>query len=685
MMAGNGMSIPDDPIGPLPPDGNTIPKAFVKTAKRLGHDHIAMRKKKYGIWQEYSWAESLQHVHDFCMGLVSLGLERGDKVSIVGDNDLEYYWAEIAAQAAGAATIGIFTDATPRELEFLVNNSDTVFIVAHDQEQCDRALEIRDSVSQVKKVIYWDPKGLIGYDVPWLISFTEVEEMGRQYAAEHPGKFEALVEQGQPDDIAVLSYTSGTTSLPKGAIISHSNLLYGSQHAATIMPVYQGDDYVSFSPLAWITEQSLGLTMHAVTGMIVNFPEKAETVQQDIREIAPVMLLFPSRLWESLVRMVQANMNDAHWVNRILYRVFLSIGMKIADMQDRNERLNPFWRFLQFIGELALFAPLRDKLGLSRIRYAYTSGAATSPDILRFFRAIRVDLHQLYGSTECQGHTIHYPGDVRLGTVGRPLPTVQVMIDDDSQILVKSRSVFQGYYKSEEKTEEAFTDDGWFQTGDAGYIDQNGHLIYLDRMNDLITLAGDKHFSPQYIEGRLKFSPYIQDVMAVGSFDMPYVSVLMTIHFDNVARWAEKRGIAFTTMVDLSQKDRVADLILDDINRTNETLPDEARIRRFVILPRAFDADESELTRTRKLRRRFMEQKYGDILNAIYGGDDIVIVRSEVSYQDGRVGHTETEVRVRDVGDTSDLPDLNMQATQEDQADIDNPISATNEHMVTED
>lgn len=664
-MAFNDFEIPNDPIGPLSPDADTLPKNLLKAVEQYGDTSIAMRKKRYGIWQEYTWADSLQHVRDFCLGLVSIGLEREDKVCIVGDNDPEYYWAELAVQSAGGTTIGIFTDASPRELEFLITNSDATFLVAHDQEQCDNAFEIRDNIPNVKKVIYWDEQSLQGYDDPWLISFREVEQLGREYAKNNPNRFIELVNEGKGEDIAILSYTSGTTSLPKGAMIQHRNLIYGSRHAAHIGPIYETDDYVSFSPMAWITEQSLGLTRHLIDGMMVNFPENSETVQQDIREVAPVIMLFPSRLWESLVSQVQAQMQDADKINKFLYRNFLKIGYRSVDLEDKGQKPSLYWRFMQWVGEIALFAPLRDKLGLSRLRYAYTSGASLSPDVLRFFRAINVELYQLYGSTECQGHTAHFPNDVRFGTVGKPLPTVQIRISDEGEIQIKSRSMFIGYYKSEDKTGEAFTEDGWFKSGDAGYIDENGHLIYLDRVKDMIHLSGGEAFSPQYIEGRLKFSPYIQDVMAVGSFDMPYVSALITLNFDNIARWAEKQGLAFTTLADLSQRQEIADLLMQDIERTNQTQPVAGHIRRFVILPRTFDPDEEELTRTRKIRRRYMEQKYGDILNAIYSGQPSLIVRSEVRYRDGRVGQTETPVEIRNVGSIDDLPKIKFEEKEQ--------------------
>ncbi|MCI0710352.1 MAG: AMP-binding protein [Chloroflexi bacterium] len=645
-----------DPVPALRADADTLPKLFMHTARRLGASQVAMRKKHLGVWQEYTWADSLQRVRNVCLGLVELGLKRGDKVSIIGDNDPEYYWAELAAQSAGGTTLGIFTDATPRELEYLLTDSDTTIVIAHDQEQVDKILEIREQLPKLLKVVYWDAKGLQNYETDWIISWDDVEVLGQAVHERDPQRYETLVNEGSGDDIAILSYTSGTTSLPKGAMISHANLYFGSQHStAELMPVYMGDDYVSFSPLAWITEQSLGMANHVIHAMVVNFPEAAGTVQQDIREIAPVTLLFPSRLWESLVRTVQANMVDADIINRTIYRLFLPVGYKMAEFEERRKQPPIHWRVLNGIGELLLFAPLRDKLGLTRLRYGYTSGSAISPEVLKFFRAININLHQLYGSTECQGHTIHYPGEVKVGTVGKPMPTVQVKIDDDGQILIKSRAVFQGYYKSPEKTEEAKKDD-WFHTGDSGYFDEDGHLVYLDRMKDLIELGGGERFSPQYIEGSLKFSPYVHDVMALGSVEMPYVSALITIDFENVARWAENRGINFTTMVDLSQRDEVNELILKDIERVNEQLPPASRIRRFVIMPRSFDADESELTRTRKLRRGFMEQKYSEILGAIYGGHDSVVLTSEVRYRDGRVGQTESDIVVRTVGDAQDLP-----------------------------
>lgn len=644
-------------VQPLDPQLDTLPKQFLARVREHGGNKVAMRKKRYGIWMQFTWQDSFQHVHDFCLGLISLGLQRGDKILIIGDNDPEYYWAELAAHSAGMTTVGAFTDAAPKEIQYIATNSDSVLVVAHDQEQVDKLLEIQTELPNIRYVVYWDDRGLFNYEDPWLMSFEDVEELGRQYGRQNPSAFEENVRLGSSEDYAIFSYTSGTTGLPKAAMITHANLLFGNRHVASIQSLQPGDDHVSFSPMAWIAEQGLGLANHLVYSVVVNFPEKPETVQHDIREIAPHTLLFASRLWESLVSMVQARMADSNWLNRKLYEWFMPVGYRMAEMAERKVQPGAWQRFLYWMGDMAVFAPLRDKMGLRRIRFAYTSGAAVSPEIIRFFRALNIQLLQLYGSTECQTHTLHYVNDVQLGTVGKPPPGVQIKVTEQGEVAVKSRSVFVGYYKAPEKTAEVLR-DGWFYTGDAGYIDDNGHLVYLDRMSDMRELSDTEKFSPQFIEVRLKFSQYIQDVMTIGSREMPYVTALVTLNFDNTARWAEKRGLSFTTMVDLSQKPPVYDLIEREVENINKSLPPASRIRKFAILYKTFDADESELTRTRKLRRRTLEERYGDIIHGMYEGKDKVQVQAEVTYQDGRKGLTETEVSIRSVGDVSDLPVL---------------------------
>jgi long-chain acyl-CoA synthetase len=641
---GNGY----EQASPLEPERDTVPKAFLVSAKKYSN-RVAMRKKRYGIWQEYTWEESLRHVKHFSLGLVALGLQPGETVSIVGENDPEFYWAQYAVHSAGAISVAIFTDANPQELQFVVTNSDSVFLIAHDQEQCDKALELRETFSNIRKVIYWNDRGLWNYRDDWLMSFEDVEVLGAAYEKEHPNAFEGRIAEGKPDDIAILSYTSGTSGLPKGAMVMHKNLIYATEHTKKTVPTYEHDEYVSFSPLAWITEQGLGYAGHARNGFTVNFPEGPETVQTDIREIAPSSLLFPSRIWENLARTVQMRVNDSSVINRLLYRLFMPVAYRVIDLEDEGKPIPPHIRFARSIADITVLQPLRDKIGMTRMRNAFTSGAVLSPDVLRFFRAVGVTLKSIYGSTEMQGAAMHHDGNVKLASVGAPVPGVQIKIAEDGEIRVRSRGVFHGYYKLPEKTTEAFDEEGFFRTGDAGYVDEDGHVIYLDRVKDMIELANGEKFSPQYIEGRLKFSPYLQDVMAVGGFDMEFVTAIMIIDFENVSRWAEKNRVSFTTYVDLTQKPEVYNLIKKEVERVNQTLPPAARIKKFVILHKAFDADEAELTRTRKLRRHALEKRYGEMLDAMYGNLEKVTVSAEVKYRDGRTGVVETDVRVMSV------------------------------------
>ncbi len=623
---------------------DTLPKYLLDTTARQPKQ-IAMRKKYLGIWREFTWEESCANVRDFALGLVSLGLKRGDKVAILGENDPEYYWAEIGVQCAGAVAVGIFTDAGPAEIQYVVSHSDAAFVLAKDQEQCDKVLAGRAQLPLVKKVIYWEERGMWNYHDDWLMSFAAVQKLGRERHAREPHPFEQIIAEGQGDDLAIFCYTSGTTGQPKGAMITHHNLIAGYQNVTQIDTRRRTDEFLSFLPMAWITEHVLGLTGHVIAGNVVSFPEEPETVQQNMREIAPHSLLFSSRLWENVVSTIQVRINDTSRINRLLYNTFLPIGYRVADLKFAKKPVPLHLRALNALGEALVFQPLRDKFGLNRVRIAYTSGSALSPDMLRFCRAVGLNLKQLYGSTEAEIHTFHRDDDIKFESVGKPAPGVQVQISAEGEILVKSDCVFQGYYKSPQTTAEKLT-DGWFHTGDAGYLDADGHLIYLDRVADLIELAGGQKYSPQYIEGRLKFSPYTKDVMTIGGKQRPYVTAIINIDFENVGRWAERHGLGYTTFVDLSQKPEVYDLIRADVERVNKTLPPPARVRKFVLLHKEFDPDEAELTRTRKLRRGFMEERYREMIETMYGGGNQVSVRASVKYRDGRTGIIETAVRV---------------------------------------
>jgi len=630
---------------------DTLPKSLIASYQKYGAGKTAMRQKDMGLWRSFTWDHSYQQVRKLSLGLIKLGLNRGDKVCIIGDNDPQYFWAQLAIQVRGGVAVGIFTDSSPAEIEYIVNHSDAVFVFAKDQEQCDKLLDIQSQVPNVRQVIYWEDKGLWNYDQPWLMSYKHVQTLGETLDEEQPNLFDENTDLGKGEDLAIFCYTSGTTDLPKGAMITHSNLISGCDQTLVVDPRSDTDEYLSFLPPAWITENVLGLTVHLRSGMVVNFPEAPETVQENIREITPNALLFSARLWENMMSIVQIRMADTSRINQFLYKIFMPIGFKVANLRyEQRKPVGIIWQFLDRLGEFAIFQPMRDKFGLTNVTSAYSSGAALNPEVIRFFRAIGVNIKQLYGSTEANVHTLHVGDDVKFETVGIPVPGLEVKITGHSEILISSANVFKGYYKNPEATENALRVDEqgktWFHTGDAGYIDEDGHLIFMDRVKEMIAIGSDEKYSPQYIEGQLKFSPYIRDVMTLGGADKPFVSALINIEFDNVGRWAEKEGIPYTTFVDLSQRPEVYELIGTDVERVNRYLPPAARIHKFVLMHKEFDADEGELTRTRKLRRNLLSERYADMITTMYSGGDTVQVRATVKYRDGREGISETAIRV---------------------------------------
>ena len=630
---------------------NTLPKLLKKNADKYGDRKIAMRVKDRGIWQRFTWKDYYERVKYFSLGLISLGIKRGDKISILGENKPEIFWAELAAQAAGGTAVDIYTDCTPPEVKFFVTDSDSTFVVAHDQEQVDKIFQIKDDLPLVKKVIYWDPKGLWNYEDPILISFPEVIHLGQSYERDHSGLFEENIEKGEGDEIAIICYTSGTTGLPKGAMISQKGLVTIAQAWRDVDHWCDQDRYVSFLHPAWITEQAVGVAGQLVSGMEVNFPEEPETVQENIREIGPTILFFAPRLWENINRMIQAKVTDTSALRKWIYHLLLPLGYKTAEYCSSKKGLGLFWRILYHIANWVLFRPLRDRVGLSRIRCAYTAGSAVSPDILNYFQAIGVNIKQLYGGSEQGLVTIHLDGEIKYETSGTPMPGVEVRLSPEGEILVKGDNIISGYYKNLEATRKKIR-DSWYYTGDFGYIDDDRHLVVIDRMEDLKELKGGRKFSPQFAEIRLRFCPYIKDALVIGGEDKDLVTAIINIDLDNVSRWAEARRIPYTTFTDLSQKPEVIELIKKDIQRINKFLPEWSRIRKFVNLYKEFDADEAELTRTRKLRRTFVENRYSDLITALYGKDREYNVEASVTYRDGRKGVIKTSIHINEMEET---------------------------------
>ncbi|MDI6906662.1 MAG: AMP-binding protein [Thermoanaerobacterales bacterium] len=625
----------------------TLPQLLYRNATRYGRK-VALREKDYGIWQPISWLEYLEQVRLFALGLAALGFGRGDKLAIIGDNRPEWVWSELAAQSLGGVAVGLYQDSLPRELAYVIDHSDAVLLVVEDQEQVDKMLEIKDRMPRVRRVIYYDPKGLKNYRDDLLLSFTAVQEMGGRFGEEHPGYFEAALEEGRGEDVAIIAYTSGTTGAPKGAVLTHANLLNMARSLLSIDPRTDRDEFLSFLPLAWLGEQMMSISAGLWSGMTVNFPEEPETVQQNLKEIGPHVVFSPPRIWEDMVSRVQVKIKDASRLKRTAYRVMMPVGYRMADCRFTGRRPSILLRFLYFWADLVLFSGIKDHLGLTRLKHAYTGGAALGPDVFRFFHALGVNLKQIYGQTEIAGISVtHRDGAIKFHTVGVPIPGTEVRISEEGEIISRSPSVFLGYYKDEAATAAALK-DGWLHSGDAGYLDEDGHLVVIDRLKDVMRLSDGSAFSPQFIENKLKFSPYIKEAVALGR-DRPFVAAMLNIDMGNVGKWAEDRQIPYTTYIDLATKAEVRDLLAGEVARVNHDLPPAGRVRRFVILHKELDADDEELTRTRKVRRGFVAEKYAAVVEALYGAANAVQVETVVQYRDGRRTTIGTELVIVDM------------------------------------
>ena len=626
---------------------DTVPKLIMHNREKWG-GRTAMCMKKYGVWQRYSWEDYYQNVKHFSLGLISLGLEPGDVVCIIGDNEPEWFWGEFAVQAAGGIATGIFVDCIPSEVKYIASHADAKFAIVNDQEQTDKFLEIKEELPSLKKVIYWDPKGLRNYDDPILISFTEVMELGRKYEEAHRGSFEQNVARGMGSDTSFIYYTSGTTGLPKGAVLTHRALINTAKGFISRYPLGENDDLISNFPAAWVGDSFFATIPHLLTGARLNFPEEPETIAEDTREVGPNFVIYGPRQWEGLVSEIQVKMIDAHPLKRFIYRLFLPVGRKMADINFAGKTPNLFWRAVHGIAYALLFRPLKDQLGLSGVKFAVTGSSVLSLDTFQLIHAIGIELRQNYASTEAGFISSHGKGEIHFESVGRPVLGTEVRVTDEGELLVRSDCMFREYYKDPQKTVGVLI-DGWCHTGDAVHVDDGGHLIFMDRLEHMGELSSGIKYAPQYIEGRLRFSPYIKDAMVIGGRDRDFVSAIINMDFTMVGKWAERNRIPYTTFVDLSQKREVADLVQEDLVRVNGYLPEQSRVKRFVLMHKEFDPDEAELTRTRKLRREFMEERYKDLIDAMYGDSGEVSVEAAVTYRDGRKGTVSTTIKVRSI------------------------------------
>ncbi|NIS73868.1 MAG: AMP-binding protein [Deltaproteobacteria bacterium] len=627
---------------------DSFPKLLRYQAERFGDNKVALREKEFGIWQEFTWKTYFERVKFFALGMVSLGLKKGEKVSIIGDNRPEWVMAELAAQSAGAIPLGIYQDSTLKEVSYVIDHSDSTFVVAEDQEQVDKILDIKDQLPKVRYVIFSDPRGMRIYRDSHLIDFNEVENFGRELDEREPELFEKMIEETSWEDLALICYTSGTTGFPKGSMLSYKNLLSMAKNLHQIDPKRESDDYVSFLPLAWIGEQMMSLSSALLVGFTVNFPEEPETVQENIREIGPNEMFSPPRIWENMTSTVQVKILDATRLKRFLYNLFLPVGHRYADCKFKKVRPSLILRVLYDIGYLAVFRALKDRLGLLRIRTAYTGGAALGPDVFRFFHAIGVNLKQIYGQTEISGIScVHRNDDIDFDSVGKPIEETEIKLAPDGEILSKSTSVFSGYYKDHESTVKTLA-DGWLHSGDAGYFTESGHLVVIDRLKDVMTLNDGTIFSPQFIENKLKFSPYIKEAVCMGH-GKDYIAAMICIDYPNVGKWAETRKISYTTYTDLAAKKDIYEMLEKEVIIVNDTLPKESRIRKFVLLYKELDADDDELTRTRKVRRGFVAERYREVIDAMYSEAEDIYIEATIKYQDGKTSHIKTTMVIKDL------------------------------------
>lgn len=624
---------------------DTFPKLLVRNAWRLP-DRVALREKEFGIWQSFTWTQYRDHVRDFALGLRALGMGRGDKLAIIGNNRPEWVWSEVAAQSLGAASVGIYQDSNLNEVAFVIDHCDATIVVAEDQEQVDKILDMLDKLPKVRHVVYTDPRGLRKYDHPALLSFEAVEEKGRALGAQKPDLWLEEVRAGQPEDLAIISYTSGTTGFPKGAMLSFRNLLGMALNLLDVDAKRPEDEFVSFLPLAWIGEQMMSLSSALAVGFTVNFPESPETVAEDTREIGPHVMFAPPRYWENVASTVQVKIMDTTPFKRFMYERLLPVGKKVADLRFEKKPVPLSWKVLYRLAHWGLFRALKDRLGFTNIRSASTGGAALGPDVFRFFHALGVPLKQIYGQTEISGIScIHRDDDIQFHTVGTPIPETEVRISETGEILSRSPAVFSGYYKNEEATTATLV-DGWLRSGDAGYLADDGHLVVIDRVKDVMRLADGTQFSPQFIENRLKFSPYVKEAVVIGK-DRPCLTAMLCIDMGVVGKWAEKNKLSYTTYTDLSAKPQVYDLVQVAVDEVNQTLPAAARITKFVLLFKELDADDEELTRTRKVRRGFVEERYKLVIDALYGDQAEIPIDTTIKFQDGKVARIRTTLLVR--------------------------------------
>jgi long-chain acyl-CoA synthetase len=627
---------------------DTLPKLLASHARRAPR-RPGMREKDRGIWQTWSWRDCQEHVRSFALGLAASGFRRGDKLSVLGDNRARLYWAQLAAQALGGMSVPLYQDSIASELNHVLSHAEVSVVVAEDQEQVDKVLSLRANLPNLTLVIYDDPRGMTAYQDGLLKSFADIEAAGRAFRREQPDYYDRELEQGRAEDVALIAYTSGTTGRSKGVLLSHANMIATSGSFVGVEDVKGGDNWLCYLPMGWVGDSMFSLSTSLVVGATCNCPESPETVQRDLRELGPDALLAPPRIWENMLSALQVKAADASWLKRRVYEYFRRLAERRELLIEDRKPVPATTRLAYRLGEILVYGPVRDQLGLRNARWCLTGGAPLGADAFRFFRSFGINLKQIYGATEASALVALQRNDeADPNTVGRTLPGTEVRIDEKGEVLVKGPGVFQGYFKQEEATREALTADGWLKTGDAGLIDPRGQLAIIDRAKDVGKLADGTPFAPQFIENKLKFSPYIREAVAFGDA-RPFVAAMVAIDMNTVGKWAETNSLPYTSFMDLSGKPDVARLIVEEVRKINGTLPETSRVARIVLLNKELDADDAEMTRTRKVRRAFVAEKYAPLIAAFYDGAREVQLTMDIAFEDGRKSTLSSTLPVHDV------------------------------------
>lgn len=637
-------------------DADTFPKLLIYNARVRGN-RPALRHKDLGIWQTWTWMQVLDEVRALSVGLRELGLKRGDKLAIVGANRPRLYWAMCAAQALGAVPVPLYADSVAEEMAYVLDHAEVTIAAVQDQEQVDKLISISDRVPKLTHIIYDETRGLRDYDHSRLTSIDEVQKKGRRELVELWAQkaWDEGVAQGRGGDLAIILYTSGTTGRPKGVMLTHDNVLVSARNGNLYDHLDEDEEVIAYLPLAWVGDHIFSYAQSYVAGFCVSCPEAGETVVEDRREIGTTYAFAPPRIYENLLTLTMVRMEDAGKLKRRMFHYFIDFARKWGERILNRESVPLHVRLIYWLGEILVYGPLKSRYGLSRIRVAYTAGEAIGPEIFRFYRSLGINLKQLYGSTEASVYITAQPdGEIYADTVGKPNIDVEVKIADNGEVMFRSPGVFQGYYKDPEKTAETKTADGWVHTGDAGFIDpRSGHLKIIDRAKDVGRLNDGTLFAPKYIENKLKFYPNIKEAVAYGD-QRDMVCAMINIDLVAVGSWAERNNVVYSSYQELAGHPRVYDMIEKHVAEVNRSLADEgamagAQIRRFLILHKELDADDGELTRTQKVRRGFIAERYAPLVTALYDGSSEADIRTEVTFEDGRKGVIAARVKIREM------------------------------------